>query len=167
MYGSPVLPVPSPKGHKTKNTTSAEKRAARKEVSINCTNSGQLHTQKLDLVGWSGHQLRIIVSSGNNKVIINLILESSAHTKNPTTKQCLTAPKAESESSRTNVHGTCCAVFGAATHQVNHTPSIAFRHLPPNSASFSYATEGALFISAQLSSDAGNTLQKVPVLIWL
>ena len=35
-----------------------------------------------------------------------------------------------------------------------HTPSIAFRHLPPNSARFSYATEGALFISAQLSSDA-------------
>ena len=28
---------------------------------------------------------------------------------------------------------------------------IAFRHLPPNTARFSYATEGALFISAQLS----------------
>ena len=35
-----------------------------------------------------------------------------------------------------------------------HTPSIAFWHLPPNSARFSYATEGALFISAQLSTDA-------------
>ena len=35
-----------------------------------------------------------------------------------------------------------------------HTPSIAFRHLPPNSARFSYATEGVVFISAQLSSDA-------------
>ena len=34
-----------------------------------------------------------------------------------------------------------------------YTPCIAFRHLPPNSARFSYATEGALFISAQLSSD--------------
>jgi len=32
-----------------------------------------------------------------------------------------------------------------------HTPSIAFRHLPPNSARFSYATEGALFTYAQLS----------------
>jgi len=32
-----------------------------------------------------------------------------------------------------------------------HTPSIAFRHLPPNSARFSYATEGAVFISVQLS----------------
>ena len=32
-----------------------------------------------------------------------------------------------------------------------HTPSIAFRHLPPNSARFSYATEGALFISAYLT----------------
>ena len=26
------------------------------------------------------------------------------------------------------------------------TPSIAFRHLPPNSARFGYATEGALFL---------------------
>ena len=46
-----------------------------------------------------------------------------------------------------------------------HTPSIAFRHLLPNSARFSYATEGVLFISAQLSSDTVSTLQKVPVLI--
>ena len=29
--------------------------------------------------------------------------------------------------------------------------SIAFRHLPPHSARFGYATEGTLFISAQLS----------------
>ena len=50
---------------------------------------------------------------------------------------------------------------------MGHTPSIAFRHLPPNSARFSYATEGALFISAQLSTDAVSTLQKVWVLIWL
>ena len=34
-----------------------------------------------------------------------------------------------------------------------HTPSTTFQHLPPNSARFSYATEGALFISAQLSTD--------------
>ena len=46
-----------------------------------------------------------------------------------------------------------------------HTPSIAFRHLPPNSARFSYATEGALFISAQLSSDAVSALRKVRILI--
>ena len=46
-----------------------------------------------------------------------------------------------------------------------HTPSIAFRHLPPNSARFSYATEGALFISVQLSSDAVSALRKVPVLL--
>ena len=38
----------------------------------------------------------------------------------------------------------------------HHTPSIAFRHLPPDSARFSYATEGALFISAQLSTDLRN-----------
>ena len=48
--------------------------------------------------------------------------------------------------------------------QAAHTPSIAFRHLPPNSARFSYATEGALFISAQLSTDAVSALQKVWVL---
>ena len=45
------------------------------------------------------------------------------------------------------------------------TPSIAFGHLPPNSARFSYATEGALFISTQLSTDAVNALRKVRVLI--
>ena len=43
-----------------------------------------------------------------------------------------------------------------------HTLSIAFLHPPPNSA-----TEGVLFITAQLSSDAVSTLQKVRVLIWL
>ena len=48
---------------------------------------------------------------------------------------------------------------------VGHTPSIAFRHLPPNSARIGYATEGALFISAQLSTDAVSTLRKVWVLI--
>ena len=46
-----------------------------------------------------------------------------------------------------------------------HTPSIAFRHLPPNSARFSYVTEGALCISAQLSTDAVSALRKVWVLI--
>ena len=42
-----------------------------------------------------------------------------------------------------------------------HTLNTAFRHLPPNSARFSYATEGALLIS----SDAVSTLRKVRVLI--
>ena len=45
-------------------------------------------------------------------------------------------------------------LFLAPQHICSHTPSIAFRHLHPNSARFSYATEGAFFISAQLSSDA-------------
>ena len=36
-----------------------------------------------------------------------------------------------------------------------------FRHLPPNSARFSYATEGVLFISAQLSTDAVSALRKI------
>ena len=49
---------------------------------------------------------------------------------------------------------------------MGHTPSIAFRHLPADSARFSYATDGALFISAQLSSDAVSALRKVRVLIY-
>ena len=48
-----------------------------------------------------------------------------------------------------------------------HTLSTAFRHLPPNSARFSYATDGALFISAQLSTDAVSALRKVWVLTRL
>ena len=50
-------------------------------------------------------------------------------------------------------------------HLYAHTPSTAFRPLPPDSARFSYATEGVLFISAQLSSDAVSALRKVSVLI--
>ena len=47
-----------------------------------------------------------------------------------------------------------------------HTPSIAFRHPPPNSARFSYATEGVLFISAQLSSVAViSALRKVQITV--
>ena len=46
--------------------------------------------------------------------------------------------------------------------------SIAFRHLPPNSARIGHAaTEGALFISAQLSTDAVRALRKVWILIRL
>ena len=48
---------------------------------------------------------------------------------------------------------------------MTHTLSIAFWHLPPNSARFSYATEGALFISTQLSSEVVSALRKVWVLI--
>ena len=48
-----------------------------------------------------------------------------------------------------------------------HAPSIAFRHRPPDSARFGYATEGALFISTQLSTDAVSAFRKVWVLIKL
>ena len=54
---------------------------------------------------------------------------------------------------------------GAGSVGGSHTPSIAFRHLPPDSARFSYATKGALFISAQPSSDAVSALRKVRLLI--
>ena len=48
-----------------------------------------------------------------------------------------------------------------------HTPSIAFRYLPPNSIRFGYTTERALFISTQLSTDEVSALRKVRELIWL
>ena len=54
---------------------------------------------------------------------------------------------------------------GVVGRGAERTPSTAFRHLPPNSARFSYTTEGALFISAQLSTDAISALRKVWVLI--
>ena len=41
-----------------------------------------------------------------------------------------------------------------------HTPSIAFRDLPPNTARICYADERALFISAQLSSDAAKACER-------
>ena len=43
----------------------------------------------------------------------------------------------------------------------SHTPSLAFWHLPPNSAITGYATEGALLVSAHLSTDAVSALRKV------
>ena len=60
---------------------------------------------------------------------------------------------------------------GEATGRERHVgvlaPRIAFRHLPPNSARIGYATEGALSISVQLSTDAVSALRKVWVLIRL
>ena len=44
------------------------------------------------------------------------------------------------------------------------TPNLAFRHLLPNSAKNSYATEGALFIFGQLSTDAVSALLQT---VWL
>ena len=60
-----------------------------------------------------------------------------------------------------------CLELGIQQHETDHghTPSVAFRHPPPNSARIDYATEGVLFIAAQLSSDAVSALRKVPVLI--
>ena len=49
----------------------------------------------------------------------------------------------------------------------NHTPSIAFRHPPPNYARFIVTPLKGHSISAQLSSDAVSALRKVLVLIWL
>ena len=64
------------------------------------------------------------------------------------------------------VHACVHACVQVCVH-VCQTPSIAFQHLPPNSARFSYATEGVLFISAQLSTNMVSALRKVRVLIRL
>ena len=62
----------------------------------------------------------------------------------------------EASSAAAGQWGAFTAIFWAAFTAVfwaawsgepwSHTPSIAFRHLPPNYARFSYATEGALFL---------------------
>ena len=52
--------------------------------------------------------------------------------------------------------------FSSIYGQHSHFPSIAFQNLPLNSARIGYATEGALFISAQLSTDAVSALRKQP-----
>ena len=49
----------------------------------------------------------------------------------------------------------------------HHDPGITFQHLHPNSARIPHATEGELFISSQLSTNAVSALQKVWVLIRL
>ena len=59
----------------------------------------------------------------------------------------------------------CVCMCVCVLQRLYHTLSIAFWHLPPNSARFSYATEGALFISVQLSTDAVSALRKVWVII--
>ena len=66
--------------------------------------------------------------------------------------------------SDTGSRSDCISSFNEG-HGDQHTPNIAFRHLPPKSTRFGYATEGALFISAQLSTDAVSALRKVRVLI--
>ena len=43
--------------------------------------------------------------------------------------------------------------------------ALVYDSLPSTTAVFSYATEGALFISAQLSSDAVSALRKFRVLV--
>ena len=61
----------------------------------------------------------------------------------------------------------CCRRQPAArevlcvTALCEHTPCIAFRQLPPNSARIGYATKRAQFISVQLSTDAVSDPRKV------
>ena len=52
-------------------------------------------------------------------------------------------------------------------HRWRHTLSLAFWHLPPNSAIIGWVTEGALFNSASLSAHAVSAIQKVWVLTRL
>ena len=45
---------------------------------------------------------------------------------------------------------------GSYSNRRTHTLSTAFRHLPPNSARFSYATEGALFLLTRSAPPEGS-----------
>jgi len=56
--------------------------------------------------------------------------------------------------------------LGLYRQGLSHTPSIAFGHLPPNSARFSYATKGALYLHAAVQQH-GQCPPKGLVLIWL
>ena len=49
----------------------------------------------------------------------------------------------------------------------NHTAGRVFQHIAPDSDRIGYAAERALFISAQLSTDAVSVFRKVLVLIRL
>ena len=63
------------------------------------------------------------------------------------------------------IHGTR-VIISAPVRKVTLCISIIYRHLLPNSARTSYATERALdFISAQLSTDAVTALGKAWVLV--
>ena len=64
----------------------------------------------------------------------------------------------------TGAHKQRVHAMGRISRRGHHrTPSIAFRfwHLPSNSARTSYAVEGGLFFSAQLSTDDVSALRKV------
>ena len=85
------------------------------------------------------------------------------------TSQCVARSECSPMTGRCQCEEGFFALDGACHEKVCvcvcRTPRIAFRHLPPNSARFSDANEGALFISAQLSSVAVSALRKVRVLI--
>ena len=53
------------------------------------------------------------------------------------------------------------------TQLLGNTLSITFKHPPPNSARTGYTTEGALFISVQLSADVVSALRKAWVLLLI
>ena len=78
-----------------------------------------------------------------------------------------TEKKRKKRSRRSGIHCieqnnnvVACVSSIAATQHKTDTPSLAFRHLPPNSARIGYTTEGALFIFAHLSTDTVSALWK-------
>ena len=97
----------------------------------------------------------------NSRQLVSPFLNRRAKSDPPLCKPALTVVlRCDWLTQRLTPHETE-RVLALIFHTCCHTPSIAFRHLPPNSARFSYASEEALIISAQLSSDAVSALQKV------
>jgi len=119
---------------------------------------------------------RTTVTTDNNRVMPDSV-DSMIHINNghayyvavdpeeACVEACPTTEYTDDAQEEGNAPGTSDPTAPRQAHREAHTPSIAFQHLPPNSAGFGYATEGALFISAQLSSDAVSALRKVWVLI--
>ena len=81
----------------------------------------------------------------------------------PSSKGCREPPAGLVECTlRASLSGTVLQRMSWTTSGVGwvHTPSIAFLHLPPNSARFGYATErGTLYLPA-LSTDAVSALRR-------
>ena len=61
---------------------------------------------------------------------------------------------------------TCASFLFGPLSQAANRQSLAFRHLFPNSARFGYTTEGSVFISTQMSTNAVSTLWKAWVLFY-
>ena len=114
-----------------------------------------------------GLQYIELLSLGPDELITNCSIFVKQGLQNKSNRNCLTWPKHNTSSRKRNGEGILNIKL-QFRHTHTHSLNIAFRHFPPNSARIGYTTEGALFISAQLSTDAVSALRKVwvPIRLW-